>query len=726
RPESLVAILLERSPETVISVLATVKAGGAWLPIDPANPAERIAAMLRDSAAAALLTTAAQLERLQGAPGVPDLPLPPERVLLLDGDGFRRESTAPPEPFAIDPDHLAYVIYTSGSTGVPKGAALTNRGVANLIGWDHRTFERRPQDRASLLAGPGFDATVWEIWPALAAGCSLHIPRRETVLSPAALLDWLAAERITLAFLATPLAEALLERMNAAPLPPGFCLRALLAGGDRLVRRPRPDQPFLLVNGYGPTETTVFATAGPVSPAGTRGIRAPDIGSPLDNTRIHLVDPGLRPVPVGETGELYIAGAGLGRGYRGRPELTAERFVPNPLDATEEAPGQRMYRTGDLARWLPGGTIEFLGRVDHQVKIRGIRIELGEIESVLAAQPEVTTAVVTVREDATGDRGLVAYVVAPTGIGAAELRERLARRLPAAMVPAAWVFLDAPPLNPNGKLDRRALEAIAPPEPELEETADPPRSPAEQILADLFREVLKLERRLSWHDDFFHLGGHSLSVFQLASRAGAVFGVEVDLPAVFEHPTVAGLAGWIADATASIAGGRPAMAPLVPVARGAESPLSYAQQRLWFLDRFERGSSLYNVPVAFQLAGPGLRVPMLAGALAEIVRRHEALRTVFREAAEGEPVQIVQPFAACDLPIIDLSALPGARAAAEPLERELADQSFDLARGPLLRCRLLRLGAGEHRLIVAMHHIASDGWSLEVLVRELSELYQAF
>jgi amino acid adenylation domain-containing protein len=455
RPESLVAILLERSPETVIAVVATVKAGGAWLPIDPANPGKRIAAMLRDSGAAVLLTTAAQLERL---PGLPDPPLSPERVLRLDGDGFQHESTAPPAPFARDPDHLAYVIYTSGSTGVPKGAALTYRGVANLIGWDHRTFERSPEDRASLLAGPGFDATVWEIWPALAAGCSLHIPRRETVLSPAALLDWLAAERITLAFLATPLAEALLEQMNAAPLPPGFCLRALLAGGDRLVRRPRPDHPFLLVNGYGPTETTVFATAGPVAPAGDIGRRAPDIGRPLDNTRIHLVDPHLRPVPVGEAGELYIAGAGVGRGYRGRPELTAERFVPNPF----EEPGQRLYRTGDLARWLPGGRIEFLGRIDHQVKVRGFRIELGEIESALGFHPAVAQAVVVAREDTPGNKKLAAYLVIAAGVQApsvTDLRAFLKEKLPEYMIPALFTFLPALPLTPNGKVDRRALPA---------------------------------------------------------------------------------------------------------------------------------------------------------------------------------------------------------------------------------------------------------------------------
>jgi amino acid adenylation domain-containing protein len=715
RPESVVALLLERSAESVIAVVATVKAGGAWMPIDPVNPGERIATMLRDSGATVLLTTAAQLDRL------PDLPLPPERVLRLDEQDFPDESTAPPVPFAIDPDHLAYVIYTSGSTGMPKGAALTWRGLANLVNWDLRTFERGPQDRAPLLAGPGFDASVWEIWPTLAAGASLHVPSRETILSPPALLAWLAAERITLTFIATPLAVALLEEMQTAPSPPRLTLRALLTGGDRLVRRPWPELTFPLINMYGPTETTVYATGGLVTLITPGGSRPPHIGTALDNTRIHLVDRHLRPVPVGLPGELYIAGAGLARGYRGRPELTAERFVPNPLDAQ---PGQRMYRTGDLARWLPGGEIEFLGRIDHQVKIRGIRIELGEIESELAAQPEIAAAVVTMREDAAGDRRLVAYVVASGVISPAELRERLARRLPAAMVPAGWIFLDALPLNPNGKLDRRALERMAPePEAEADAPTGAPQTPIEQLLADLVREVLKLERPAGSQDDFFHLGGHSLLVVQLASRAAALFGVDVDIRTVFDHPTVAGLAGWIAEA---LRGGRPATATtIVPVARGAESPLSFAQQRLWFLDRFESSStSLYNVPVAFHLAGPGLRVSPLAGALDEIVRRHEALRTVFRESADGEPVQVVQPFVASALPVVDLSGLPVARAEAERVERELADRPFDLVRGPLLRCCLLRLGAEEHHLVVAMHHIAADGWSLEVLAREIAELYQ--
>src|SRR3954454_5932254 len=330
--------------------------------------------------------------------------------MRMDGPDSQAESPAPPAAGALDPDHLAYVIYTSGSTGTPKGTELTHRGPAHLVAWHQRAYELSPADRSPLLAGPGFDASVWEMWTALATGASLHLPPPDTILSPAALLAWLAAERVTTAFLPTPLAEAVLEEAQTAP-PRALALRAVLTGGDRLLRRPSPDLPFVLVNHYGPTESTVVATAGTVTPT---GVRPPDIGAAIANTQVHLLDRTLRPVPVGIPGELCIGGAGLARGYRKHPGLTAERFVPNPLG---EGPGERLYRTGDLARWLPGGQIEFLGRIDHQVKIRGIRIELGGIESVLAAQPEVAAAVVEGREDATGDRRLVAYVVAPGGPG---------------------------------------------------------------------------------------------------------------------------------------------------------------------------------------------------------------------------------------------------------------------------------------------------------------------
>ncbi len=410
------------------------------------------------------------------------------------------------------------------------------------MSWDLGTFGRGPQDRAPLLSGPGFDASVWEIWVTLAAGASLHVPTRETLLSPPAFLAWLVAERITLIFLATPLGVALLEEIEASPQPPALALRTLLTGGERLARRPGPEIGFPVFNIYGPTETTVYATLGVITLTGTR---TPHIGRPLDNTRVHLVDRHLRPVPVGLPGELCIAGMGLARGYLGRPELTAERFVPNPLATPEDTPGGRMYRTGDLARWLPGGDIEFLGRIDHQVKIRGIRIELGEIESALAAQPEVTAAVVTIREDETGDRYLVAYVVAPGGtsvVSPGELRERLARRLPAAMVPAAWVFLDALPLTPNGKLDRRALPDPEPLRAEREFVA--PRTPLEEQVAAIWRTVLKLDR-VGMDDNFWDLGGHSLIATKVLARVRDAFGVDLPLQLLFATPQLAEFAAAV-------------------------------------------------------------------------------------------------------------------------------------------------------------------------------------
>ncbi len=352
------------------------------------------------------------------------------------------------------------------------------------------------------------------------------MPPPETILSPAALLAWLVAESITVAFLPTPLAEALLEEAQSAPQP-GLALRALLAGGDRLLRRPSPDLPFALVNHYGPTESTVVATAGIVT---TTGTRAPDIGAAIANTRVYLLDRTLRPVPVGLAGELCIAGAGLARGYRGHPDLTAERFVPNPLD---DGPGERLYRTGDLARWLPSGPIDFLGRIDHQVKIRGVRIELGEIESALSAQPEIAAAAVVALQEATGDRRLVAYVVALASPDPEELRARLARRLPAAMVPAAWVFLDALPLTPNGKVDRRALPAPEPMHAERQLVA--PRTPLEEQVAGIWRTVLRVDR-VGIDDNFWDLGGHSLIATKVLARVRDNFGIELPLQSLFTTP----------------------------------------------------------------------------------------------------------------------------------------------------------------------------------------------
>src|SRR6185436_18180560 len=484
-PEVLVGVAIERSPALVVAILAVLKAGGAWLPLDPGSPRDRFAHIVGDAGVQVLLTS------------------------LEDPAGEAPELT----PAEALPESLAYVIYTSGSTGRPKGVELCHGGLANLVDWHLRSYglavagrealaAQMPVglanlvdwhlrsyglaagDRATQIANPAFDASVWEIWPVLAAGACLCIPGDEERAAPARLLAWLEAREVTHAFLPTPLAEALLQE----EIPSGLALRWLLTGGDKLHRAPEPDLPFHLVNHYGPTESTVVATAAPV-PAGLAA--PPSIGRPIAATRVSVVDADLRPAPLGAAGELCIGGAGLARGYRLRPGLTAERFVPDPWSAE---PGSRLYRSGDLVRWSAAGDLEFLGRIDHQVKIRGFRIELGEIEAALVEQPGVREAVVTVREEAPGERLLAAYVVPQDRetLSVAGLREALRQRLPEPMVPTAWVFLAELPLTPNGKVDRKALPA-----PEAMEEADAfvaPRTPTEEIVAAVYAGVLGLER----------------------------------------------------------------------------------------------------------------------------------------------------------------------------------------------------------------------------------------
>ncbi|HEX3131785.1 MAG TPA: non-ribosomal peptide synthetase, partial [Thermoanaerobaculia bacterium] len=408
-----------------------------------------------------------------------------------------------------------------------KGTELGHRGLSSLIAWHRRAYGLQPGDRTTLVASPGFDASVWETWAPLTSGAEVHIPARDVVLAPAALLKWMAEHGITVSFLPTPLAEAVLSET----LPAGLRLRALLTGGDRLRRRPAEGLPFVLVNHYGPTESTVVATAGPVAPAGER---APDLGQPIANTRVYILDRALRPVPFGVAGELCLAGEGLARGYRNRPDLTAERFVPDPFDLLGQ--GGRLYRTGDLARRRLSGEIEFLGRVDHQVKIRGNRIELGEVEASLAALPDVEACVAVARPDDRGEDRLVAYVVPKAGrsLDVPALRSLLEIRLPAAMIPAVFVVLPALPLDPNGKIDRRAL-----PEPTAPVRADftPPRTPLEEEVARIWCEILGAGR-VGVDDSFWDLGGHSLLATRVLARLADTFGVDVPLQALFQAPTL--------------------------------------------------------------------------------------------------------------------------------------------------------------------------------------------
>ncbi|MBA2448198.1 MAG: amino acid adenylation domain-containing protein [Chloroflexi bacterium] len=529
-PEVPVGICVERSLEMVIGLLGILKAGGGYLPLDPTYPTERLAFMLDDARAPVVVTHGRLLEALSDRPA---------RVVCLDTDRDRiaRESDGNPISGATAAN-LAYIIYTSGSTGRPKGVEIRHDSVLNLVAWHQRVYGVTPADRATQLAGPAFDASVWEVWPYLTAGASIHLPDEMTRTSPPKLLEWLAARGITLCFLPTPLAEAVLE----GPWPTGLALRALLTGGDQLRRRPREGLPFSVVNHYGPTECTVVTTWGPVSADSETGA-PPPIGRPIANTRVYVLDRQLQPVPVGVPGELHIGGDGLAQGYLHRPELTAERFVSDPFGGE---PGARLYKTGDLARYCPDGSLEFLGRLDDQVKIRGFRVEPGEVEVVLGQHPAVREAVVLAREDQRGDQRLVAYVVAvqdstPTPT---DLRGFLRAKLPEYMVPAAFVPLAALPLTPNGKVDRRALPAPDRSGPELDSGFVPARTPVEATLARMWAEILGLDR-VGIHDDFFALGGHSLLATQLVSRVRDAFRVDLPLRRLFETPTIAGLAEGI-------------------------------------------------------------------------------------------------------------------------------------------------------------------------------------
>ncbi len=705
-PGKRVGLLLPRCPELIVAMLAALKVGAAYVPLDPSHPRERLEYMLRDADARVLVAEEA-LARSFPALDARVLTLPDLRAALAGG-------SAEPLPRRTRGGDVAYVIYTSGSTGTPKGVCVEHRGLVNLVLWHLRAHGLGPADRCAQIASPGFDASVWEIWPPLAAGASLFLIDDETRMSPRAVVNELTTRGITVTFLPTPLTEAvLLEEW-----PQESALRKMLTGGDRLRRRPGQGRPFRLVNHYGPTECTVVATAGDVEPEGEG---APSIGRPISNTSVYVLDATLSPVPAGVAGELHIGGAGVARGYLDRRALTAERFVPDPFGA---APGARMYRTGDLVKWLPDGRLEFLGRADHQVKIRGHRVELGEIEAPISSRPGVQQAVVLAPEDERGDLRLVAYVVPedPASRSMEALRAHLEEVLPAHMVPSAFVVLDALPLSPTGKVDRAALLARGDATGAAEHGLAAPRTPVEEIIAGVFSDVLG-GRRAGADDSFFALGGHSLLATQVVSRLRATFDVELPLRALFEAPTPAALAARVEEARRD--GAAPHAPALVPLPRDGDPPLSFAQQRLWFLDQLAPDSALYNVPTALRLKG-ALDTGALQGALDELVRRHEALRTTF-PARGGEPVQRIQPPSPAHLHAVDLRDLPEEGRSAEALRLAAlsAQEPFDLASGPLLRALLLHIADGEHLLVLTLHHIVSDGWSMGILVRELGASYTA-
>ncbi|CAJ7160743.1 non-ribosomal peptide synthetase [Burkholderia pseudomallei] len=740
QPDQRVAICIDRGIDMVVAMLAVLKAGGAYVPLDPAYPSERLDYLLRDCAPVALLTHA----RL-GASMQTRLVLALARLdtgcalidLESDAGAWRHERDDDPPPSGLTPRHLAYVIYTSGSTGQPKGVMVEHRSVCNLVAWHAGAFDVGTGCRSASVAGVAFDATTWEVWAALCNGGCLSLAPGDAASDPQALLRWWRAQELDVGFLVTPLAELAYAtgQSNAG-------MRTLLIGGDRLSRWPDSMPPGqMLVNNYGPTEATVVATSGRLQP----GEATPPIGRPIANTRVYVLDAWLRPAPIGVAGELYIGGVQVARGYLNRPELTRERFIDDPFVA-----GGRLYKTGDLARWRTDGSLEYLGRNDFQVKIRGFRIELGEIEAQLAKvadvrevvvlardsaaevhdsatehatpnalspSPETSTATAAATATATAtatEKRLVAYYKGDADVAA--LRAQAAQHLPSYMVPSAYVRLDAWPLTPNGKLDRRALPAPAD-DAYARAEYEAPQGAKEEALAAIWRELLHVER-VSRHDNFFELGGHSLLAVQLVSRLRQALSVEVALSTVFDAPVLSALASRLDDNTAEVL-------PPIPLApRDGRIALSLAQQRLWFLTQLEGVSEAYHMSGAVRLDGP-LNREVLQRALNRIVMRHEALRTCFARE-EGEPIQVIQPHADLTVSYHDLREAEQTEQRAKDLSQAHASAPFDLSRDLPVRVLLLQLEDEAHVVQVVMHHIASDGWSVGVFLQELSALYGSF
>ena len=712
--ETLVGVCLERSWRMIAAILGTLKAGGAYVPMDPAYPRDRVEFILQDADARVLITEQKLL---------PTLPQTDASIVCIEDILKDPESSSAPAASSNgelrvprnEPSSLAYVIYTSGSTGKPKGVALEHRNAVAFVCWAKQVFT--PQELSGVLASTSicFDLSIFEIFVPLC--CGGRIILAENALALPALP---AAGEVTL-INTVPSAIRELLRLKGVPAS----VRVVNLAGeplpmplvDQIYAQTRAEKVYDL---YGPTETTTYSTytlRKPQAPA--------TIGKPLANEQVYLLDAHKKLVPIGVPGELYIGGDGVARGYLNRPEMTAERFVPHPF-----RPEGRLYRTGDLARWREDGNLVFLGRIDHQVKIRGFRIELGEIESALKKQPRVVDAVVMAREDQPGDKRLVAYVVAKSkaetngadSLNPEELRQGLRSLLPDYMVPATFVFLDQLPLTPNGKVDRKALPA-----PDLDRRSAgseyvAPRSETEQKLAVIWREVLRLNQ-VGALDNFFILGGHSLLAVQVLSRIHETFQVSLPLSSLFDAPTIEAIASGI-DA-GRWGSNETRIAPLQHVSRSGELPVSFVQERLWFIDQLEPGSHAYNVPTALRLEG-ALEVATLERALNEIVRRHEVLRTTFRYL-DGKLLQVVAPSLTVLVPITDLHSKPGEQRvtrACEVVDSE-GQRPFNLETGPLVRAHLIRLGENTHIFVLVMHHTISDGWSLAVLYRELETIYTA-
>ena len=694
-PESVVGVFMDRSVEMVVALYGIHKAGAAYLPLDPEYPPLRLAHMLEDAAAELVLTQRNSAAELQGFGG---------KILSLDSDGWTgNEFPADKPTVELQTNNIAYVIFTSGSTGRPKGVMNEHRGIVNRLLWMQDEYQLNSDDRVLQKTAFSFDVSVWEFFWPLITGARLVMARPEGHKDPAYLIEAINRYNITTMHFVPSMLQAFLQDATAGCCP---SLQRVMCSGEALPWD--ATQEFYskfsagLHNLYGPTEAAIDVTYWPC-PEENKTQRVP-IGRPVANTSIYIVDRANQLSPVGVPGELLIGGVQVARGYINRDELTAERFIDDPFAA-----GGRAYRTGDLARYLPDGTVEYLGRIDAQIKLRGFRIELGEIDAALTASADIEFGTTIVRKNAAGVEQLVSYVVPKAGAATdtATLRDALKAELPDYMVPATIMAISELPLTPNGKLDRKAL-----PEPEWAAAAEyvAPRNETEIVVAGIYKDVLGVER-VGIHDDFFALGGHSLLATRTVAKIRSALNVPIALKQLFDTPTVAELAAGLAD------GDQQEEMPVALLPRDGALPLSYAQQRIWFLHRMDPASSLFNVPWAMRLTG-ALNTDALQTAVNMTVQRHESLRTAFTEDA-GQPVQSIHQSAEVTLNFIDQPADTLATVT------ELARQPFNLTHAPLLRVHVIRESDDVHVMVFVIHHIIADGWSLNLLFRDVMEHYRS-
>jgi amino acid adenylation domain-containing protein len=707
---TVIPIAGKRSPEAVVAMLGIMEARAAYLGLDEALPSARIDFMLEDSGASLVAGRRRNhplFERYAASRSI--------AVILEDEKtaGGRRRFGG-----RVHPDQPSYLIYTSGSTGVPKGVLGTQGGLANLVDWHLRYFGTKPEDRVSQIASLSFDASLYEIWPALCAGATVYLVPERCRISCVAVAGFITEHGITQAFLPTPLAENLFEWMETyagRAWSRTAALRHLTVAGSQLRKFAPSACRFQVTNAYGPTESTVASTCGTVPSRAREARDYPSIGSAIDGVEVYVLDHELAAAEPGQEGELWIAGLGLAQGYNNRPAATAERFLPDPF-ATD---GRRMYRTGDRARWLPNRQLEFVGRIDNQVKIRGARVELGEIEAALRKLPGIRDAVVLVREVG-GSQQVVAYCEGSPDLQPMALRDALSRQLPVYMVPSRFVLMRVLPLTASSKVDRQNLPLPTFGREQLGTEYVAPRDSFERRLAAIFAAVLGLEE-LGIEDNFFFLGGDSLLATRCVNQIGTQLGISVDLSVIFENPSIKQLSACVRDGHRRAARRRPGVEH-----RRDGAPLAIQQEQVWFLSQLDDESNAYNAAASLRFRGD-LDLPALEATLQAIVERHEIYRTVFPQR-DGAPYQSIQPAWLVRIPIVSAEHANSGRQQTE-LKALLVEESrvcFDLTRLPLVRWKLVRLSPKDHVLLHVEHHIVHDGWSFNLFLRELAELYSVF